>query len=153
MQIYLYPSSLTISIIKNRLLFDINFIGDVVMYNPDKTCKVMINRIKKICDQKKMTPYTLAKEAGVSTSTVSYLLSGRTKPQVYTLLLLCNVLDVSISELFEYEGSNQFIDISETELQFITYEEKELLCKYRDFSYKKREMLKTYVEMLNQYRD
>lgn len=123
------------------------------MYNPDKTCKVMINRIKKICDQKKMTPYTLAKEAGVSTSTVSYLLSGRTKPQVYTLLLLCNVLDVSISELFEYEGSNQFIDISETELQFITYEEKELLCKYRDFSYKKREMLKTYVEMLNQYRD
>ena len=59
------------------------------MYDPDEECKAMIATIKRLCEQKNMTPHALAKEAGISTSTISYLVNGKTKPQVYTILMLC----------------------------------------------------------------
>ena len=62
------------------------------MHDPDEECRAMIAAIKRLCEQKNMTPHALAKEAGISTSTISYLINGKTKPQVYTILLLCNVL-------------------------------------------------------------
>lgn len=67
------------------------------MYNPDEECKTMVAALKKLCEQKGMSPHALAKEAGISTSTISYLMKGKTKPQVYTILELCNVLGISIS--------------------------------------------------------
>ena len=42
------------------------------MYDPDEECKAMIVAIKRLCEQKNMTPHALAKEAGVSTSTISW---------------------------------------------------------------------------------
>lgn len=60
------------------------------MYDPDKECKEMIETVKRLCEQKNITPHVLAKQAGISTSTISYLVNGKTKPQVYTVLLLCN---------------------------------------------------------------
>lgn len=48
-----------------------------------------------------MTPHALANKAGISTSTISYLVNGKTKPQIYTILMLCNVLEVRISDLFD----------------------------------------------------
>ena len=71
------------------------------MYNPDKECKAMIEALKKLCEQKNMSPYAVAKEAGISSSTVSYIMNGRTRPQMYTVLMMCNVLGVTISQLFE----------------------------------------------------
>lgn len=75
------------------------------MYDPDEACRMMAEKIKGICAQKGMTPYALAKKAGISTSATSYLLEGKTKPQVYTLLLVCNALDVTVGELFDGENS------------------------------------------------
>lgn len=40
------------------------------MYDSDKECKSMIATIKKLCEQKNMTPHALAKEAGISTSRI-----------------------------------------------------------------------------------
>lgn len=54
------------------------------MYDPDEECKAMIAEIKRLCEQMNLTPHALAKEAGISTSTISYLMNGKTKPQVYT---------------------------------------------------------------------
>lgn len=48
------------------------------MYDPDEECKAMIATIKRLCEQKNMTPHALAKEAGISTSTISYLVNGKT---------------------------------------------------------------------------
>lgn len=128
------------------------------MYDPEKECKAMIAAIKKICVQKNMTPHALAKEAGISTSTMSYLVNGKTKPQVYTVLLLCNVLGVTISELFDNKvvistANPVSTDFPESGLFFLTFEEKKLLDCYRDLSNPKRDLLKIYMNMLYQYND
>ena len=120
------------------------------MYDPNEKCKAMIATIKRLCEQKNMTPHALAKEAGISTSTISYLVNGKTKPQVYTILMLCNVLEVRISDLFDNVLSTE---ISKSGVQYITCEEKKLLDCYRGLSDKRRELLRIYVDMLRQYED
>lgn len=121
------------------------------MYDPDEECKAMIAAIKRLCEQKNMTPHALAKEAGISTSTISYLVNGKTKPQVCTILLLCNVLGVRISDLFDSNVVST--EISELGAQYITCEEEKLLNCYRGFSDKKKELLRIYVDMLRRYDD
>lgn len=121
------------------------------MYDPDEECKAMIAAIKRLCEQKNMSPHALAKEAGISTSTISYLLNGKTKPQVCTVLLLCNVLGVRISDLFDNNVVST--EISESGVQYITCEEEKLLNCYRGFSDKKKEFLRIYVDMLQRYDD
>lgn len=120
------------------------------MYDPDKECKEMIETVKRLCEQKNITPHVLAKQAGISTSTISYLVNGKTKPQVYTVLLLCNVLGVRISDLFDAVATTE---ISESRVQYITYDEEKLLECYRELSDKKRELLRIYVDMLRKYED
>ena len=120
------------------------------MYDPDKECKEMIETVKRLCEQKNITPHALAKQAGISTSTISYLVNGKTKPQVYTVLLLCNVLGVRISFFFDTIATTE---ISESRVQYITYDEEKLLECYRELSAKKRELLRIYVDMLRQYED
>lgn len=120
------------------------------MYDPDKECKEMIETVKRLCEQKNITPHVLAKQVGISTSTISYLVNGKTKPQVYTVLLLCNVLGVRISDLFDTVATTE---ISESRVQYITYDEEKLLECYRELSDKKRELLRIYVDMLRQYED
>lgn len=119
------------------------------MYDPDEECKAMIAAIKRLCEQKNMSPHALAKEAGISTSTISYLVNGKTKPQVCTVLMLCNVLGVRISDLLDNNVAST--EISESGVQHITCEEKRLLDCYREFSDKKKELLRIYVEMLQRY--
>lgn len=119
------------------------------MYDPDEECKEMIAAIKRLCEQKNMTPYALAKQAGISSSTISYLVNGKTKPQVYTILVLCNVLGVRISDLFDDETAP--VEIIESRGQYITYEEKKVIDCYRGLSDKKKELLRIYMDMLRQY--
>lgn len=124
------------------------------MYNPDEECKSMILSLKRLCEEKNMTPHALAKEAGIATSTISYLMNGKTKPQIYTVLLVCNVLGVRISELFSDSGGvdeEKQMHIEEPGAHYITCEEEELLNFYRGLSDKKRELLRIYVDMLQQY--
>lgn len=118
------------------------------MYNPDEECKVMVAALKRLCEQKGMSPHALAKEAGISTSTISYLMKGKTKPQVYTVLELCNVLGVSINELFNRPNTDV---TAETGIQYITCDEEKLLDCYRGLSDKKKELLRIYVDMLRWY--
>ena len=119
------------------------------MYNPDEECKAMVAALKKLCEQKGMSPHALAKEAGISTSTISYLMKGKTRPQVYTVLELCNVLGISINELFSRPDTDV---TAETGIQYITCDEKKLLDCYRGLSDKKKELLRIYVDMLRQYK-
>lgn len=120
------------------------------MYDPDEECKAMIATIKRLCEHKNMTPHVLANKAGMSTSTISYLVNGKTKPQIYTIPMLCNVLGVRISDLFDNVATTE---ISGSGIQYITYEEEKLLDCYRGLSDKKRELLRIYVDMLRQYED
>ena len=44
-------------------------------------------------------------------------------------------------------------EISESRVQYITYDEEKLLECYRELSDKKRELLRIYVDMLRKYED
>lgn len=110
------------------------------MYNPDEEYQLVLNKLKMICEQKNMSKYALAKETGMSTSSMSNLLNGKTKPYVYTLLSICSVLKIPVGDLFGKENCD--------------YEnEKWIICAYQSMSSKKKEMLEVYVDMLLQYND
>lgn len=42
------------------------------MYNPDEECKAMVAALKKLCEQRGVSLHTVARKAGISTSTMSY---------------------------------------------------------------------------------
>lgn len=109
------------------------------MYNPDKEYQDMLTKLKAICRQKNITQYALAKATGMSTSSVSCLMRGETKPYIYTILTICNALNVTMGELLH----NQNSEYSEAE--------KALIGAYRCLSPEKRRMLEIYVDMLLQY--
>lgn len=72
-------------------------------------------------------------------------MNGKTNPQLYTLLAICNVLDVSISDLLSTEKQ----DGGEESWK----EEKKLLSSYRKLSPGKKRLLAAYTEMLLNYQD
>ena len=119
------------------------------MYDPDEECKAMIDAIKRLCEQKHITLHALAKEAGIATSTISYLVNGKTKPQVCTILMLCNVLGVRISDLIDNNMGQS--ETSESGVRYMTCDEEMLPNCYRGFSDQKKKLLGIYVEMLQQY--
>lgn len=121
-------------------MMDKDLLEEIKMYNPDKACDEMIEALNRICHEKKISWNTLAKESGLSSSTMSYLMRGKSRPQVYTILMLCNVLGVRFSELFEESDA-----VNECE------NEEKLLEVYRGLTDEKREMLRTYIDMLSKY--
>lgn len=107
------------------------------MYNPDEECIEMIRKIEFYCKEKGMTHNELAKKAGISKSTLSYLLCGKSKPYVYTILQLCNALEISLHDLVGDE----------------TEQEDARLCqRYHGLPEQKKKLFLTYLEMLEQYR-
>lgn len=59
----------------------------------------ILSRLKKYCVQKNETSYSLSKKTGLSTSSLSNLMTGKTKPYVYTLI--CNALEIPMYIIFE----------------------------------------------------
>ena len=92
-----------------------------------------------------MSHYALAKMADVSPSTLHELMTGKTKPYLYTVYKICNALDISISDLLLEESSTPGM-VSE-----LNEKERELIYLYRECSNKKKEHLELYLRMLAQY--
>lgn len=69
----------------------------------------VVKRIKELAEAKGWSVYKLAVESGLTTSTLYSIMSGNNQPTVYTVELLCEALDVSLSEFFNNE------EISHTE--------------------------------------
>lgn len=113
------------------------------MYNSKEKCKEVAQKFKQLCEVRGTTPYKVAKKAGISSSTVSCFLSGRTVPRIDTTLILCNQLGISITDFFDEREL--------TELQ--TQEEENLLNIYRTLSETKKELLHIYLKMLTQYEE
>ena len=115
------------------------------MYDPAKECEKVIRKLKKICKQKDISYYALAKQTGISTSTIYNIMSGKNTPQIFTLFKLCNILGVSINCLID--------DSIEIEDKMIISEDEEiLLFLYKKLPDKKKEWIRTYVDMVRQYK-
>lgn len=114
-------------------------------YDPDEECNRLIKRIEKICEVRGLSNYALAKAAGISKSALHDLMSGRTKPQLYTLYKLCNALNVSVEELLGDKLNGENYKLSSDEQGF--------LMLYRYLSEEKKSLLNVYINMLRQYKE
>lgn len=71
-----------------------------------KEIKTRENRIGKLlseaCEERGITFYSLARMSGVPLTTLVHIVDGSTKnPGIYTVLRLCDALELPAAELFE----------------------------------------------------
>lgn len=70
----------------------------------DKVVSALIERQKAVG----MTNYQIAKKTGLSESTLSYIKDFKQTPQLMTLILMADAIDVSLAEVFrEVESNNR----------------------------------------------
>ena len=118
----------------SEIFTDLN--GDYRMYTPDEDYQHMLDKLNAIRKQKNISKYALAKATGMSTSSMSNLLTGKTKPYLYNMLLICNVLQIPLGELLEKDNCEN---------------EEWLISAYRTMSPEKQRMLQIYADMLLHY--
>lgn len=59
-------------------------------------------KLSRSCNDRGLSFYMLARNAGVPLTTLMHIIDGTTKnPGIYTVVRICNALDVSMDELFE----------------------------------------------------
>ncbi len=113
-------------------------------YDPEKVCEKILKQIRRYSDREGLTMSSLAKEAGLSASTVSDMVCGKTRPQVYTLLKICNALDVPIEVLMgEYLEDE---DPSEKPTRRLPIQRV-----YNSLPDWKQDRVREYIEMIAEY--
>ena len=108
-------------------------------YNAELECRALAARMKKICEKKGLSYYAVARQAGVSVSSIYNLMNGRTVPTVYTLYKLCNAMDTNIENLL--------LD----KIQGLSTKEYGIIKKYREFSRGKINLMDIFIEVLEKY--
>lgn len=123
------------------------------MYNSEKVCEKMVCRIEKKCQERGITYNMLAQQAGISNSTLSYLLRGKSRPNLHTVLQVCNALDVSIHDLIDETTIDSiFSEMVITESPSVETEQN-ILQRYQFLSARKQALLELYLDMLEKYPD
>jgi transcriptional regulator with XRE-family HTH domain len=66
--------------------------------------KVLADRIRYFCQQKRMSYYALAYRSTVPLTTIMHIMNCSTKnPGIFTLAKICNGLDITVKEFFDSE--------------------------------------------------
>lgn len=69
----------------------------------------LASRIKHLCKQNHISYYALSYKAAVPMTTLMHIINCSTKnPGIFTIVKICNGLDISIRDFFD---SEEFIDI------------------------------------------
>ena len=84
----------------------------------------IIERIMNLCEARSWTLYRLAKESGITYSTLCTMLHKTTSPSISTLTKICNGFGITLSQFFDLEN----------EYAFLTNSEKAYLEKWRSLT-------------------
>lgn len=98
----------------------------------------MVKRIVELREQRQWSEYHLAKEAGISQSTLSNLINRGNNPSVYTLEKIAHAFGLSLSQFFN----------TEDEHIYITDEQKILLQYWNCMDKIQREKALSYIKGL-----
>ena len=112
-------------------------------YNPEETCEQLVENIKLLCKERAISYYALAQKADISTSALHSMMTGKTKPYMYTVYKLCNALEIPISELL--------IDEECEEKEVLTFDELQMLAVYRQLSVGEKDLIHDVVKLLQGY--
>ena len=113
------------------------------MYNTKEKCIEIARKFEALCNERGTTPYKIARYAGLSSSTVSCFLTGKTIPRIDTMMILCNQLGVSVTDMFDER------EVAEAH----TKDEELIVQMYRNLSAEKKKLLLNYLKMLSQYKE
>ena len=109
-------------------------------YNPEEKCEQLVENIKLLCKERAISYYALAQKADISTSALHSMMTGKTKPYMYTVYKLCNALEIPISELL--------IDEECEEKEVLTFDELQMLAVYRQLSVGDKDLIHDVVKIL-----
>lgn len=112
-------------------------------YNPEEKCEQLVENIKLLCKERAISYYALAQKADISTSALHSMMTGKTKPYMYTVYKLCNALEIPISELL--------IDEECEEQEVLTFGELQMLAVYRQLSVGEKDLIHDVVKLLQGY--
>ena len=112
-------------------------------YNPEEKCEQLVENIKLLCKERAISYYALAQKADISTSALHSMMTGKTKPYMYTVYKLCNALEIPISELL--------IDEECEEKEVLTFDELQMLAVYRQLSVGEKDLIHDVVKLLKGY--
>ena len=112
-------------------------------YNPEEKCEQLVENIKLLCNERAISYYALAQKADISTSALHSMMTGKTKPYMYTVYKLCNALEIPISELL--------IDEECEEQEVLTFDELQMLAVYRQLSVGEKDLIHDVVKLLQGY--
>ena len=111
------------------------------MYDTKEKCRELAAKFKQLCTERGTTPYKIARHSGLSSSTVSCFLTGKTVPRIDTMMILCNQLGISITDIFD-----------EREMVEVHAQEEELILHtYRNLPEDKKKAVLKYLKMLDRY--
>ena len=94
----------------------------------------IINRIQALLDAKHWSIYKLAKVSKLSYSSLNNIFRRNTCPSIPTLEKICNGLNISLSQFFEYKQNPLQNDV-------LSEDEQDLLYAYRSLSKRDKEIL------------
>lgn len=112
-------------------------------YNPEEKCEQLVENIKLLCKERAISYYALTQKADISTSALHSMMTGKTKPYMYTVYKLCNALEIPISELL--------IDEECEEKEVLTFDELQMLAVYRQLSVGEKDLIHDVVKLLQGY--
>ena len=66
-----------------------------------KLQKTIVNRVKGLCEERKLSTYALANRAGIPGTTMFHFMDGSTKnTRISTIVQICDGLEMSLAEFF-----------------------------------------------------
>ena len=98
----------------------------------------VIERIKALCDVRSWTFYRLAKESGITYSTLCTMLHKSNAPSLSTLIRICDGFGITLAQFFD-DGNDQ---------ARLTDEQKNLLCRWDALSKENRLAAEKYISFL-----
>ncbi len=97
----------------------------------------IIAKLRQFMEQKGWTEYRLAKEAGLSQSTIANIFHRQTLPSIPTLQTLCQAFGITLSQFF-----------AEGEAVALSAEQAEVLAAYCRLTPRRQELVAAMLEEL-----
>ncbi|MGI6000650.1 hypothetical protein B5E77_05410 [Lachnoclostridium sp. An131] len=97
-----------------------------------------IKRIKELMEKNGYNTYRLAKQSGISLSTLSSMFEHNTEPRIETLEKICSACNISVAQFFERSSRD------------LSKEQDEILKIFDSLSRKHKDMARSYLLFLSE---
>ncbi len=98
----------------------------------------VIDRIKELCAKRDWTSYRLAKESGITYSTLCTMLNKAYAPSISTLIKICNGFSITRAQFFDEEIENAALKP----------EQRQHLAEWESLSDENRAAVEKYLHFL-----